>query len=53
MNSTNYERGSRVLKVYWFKRTRNFIATQLLKLGSSFGRWAERAALRIAPWIDP
>lgn len=52
MNYTNLDFGSNALKAYWFKRTRNFIARLLLKLGSKFGHWAERTALAIAPWIE-
>ena len=52
MNSRNSERGSPGSKAYWLKSTRTFIARALLRLANSGAAWAERTALRIAPWID-
>lgn len=47
MNSTNYGFGWPDSNRYWFKRTRNFIAIRLIRLG---GRVADLAEV-VAPWL--
>jgi hypothetical protein len=47
MNFTTSERGSCGSNRYWFRRTRTFIATRLIKLGLRFATWA----VVVAPWL--
>lgn len=52
MNSMNSGPGSSGSKAYWLEGTRTFIARALMRSATSYAKWIERLALKIAPWID-
>lgn len=52
MNFTIFGRGSYGSNPYWLRAIRTSIARAMLWLGMIGADWAERGALRIAPWLD-